>query len=247
MWLSDTHVDHGFVRLAKLVLLTCLVKIGEVGHFLACLVKKSGWTEVKKTGWTDVKKSSWTDLAFLIRRASGFVGRRGSFASIMLVVLFVPLLGACGGGDFKPLYGSLGANGKSVGEQLRHVDIAPIPGRVGQRIRNELIFGTTGGDYALDPKYRLEIAVRESVSSTLVQRTGDSTNQIYNIDARFRLFDLSSKKVVLEGDSYGRAGFERFTSIFANVRARKDAEDRAAKTVGNDLKIRISTYLASNA
>ena len=46
---------------------------------------------------------------------------------------------------------------------------APIPGRVGQRIRNELIFQSTGGGAAQTPTLRLEIAIRESVTSTLVR------------------------------------------------------------------------------
>jgi LPS-assembly lipoprotein len=50
--------------------------------------------------------------------------------------------------------------------------------------------------------------------------------------------------VVLSGTSYGRASFERNKSIFSNVRAREDAENRAAKVVGEDLKSRLSAHLA---
>ena len=53
--------------------------------------------------------------------------------------------------------------------------------------------------------------------------------------------------MVLTGKSYGRAAFQRFTSIFANVRARQDAEDRAAKTVGDELKARLAAYLSGAA
>ena len=53
--------------------------------------------------------------------------------------------------------------------------------------------------------------------------------------------------MVLSGSSYGRAAFERNVSIFSNVRAREDAENRAAKTVGEDLKARLSAYLAAPA
>lgn len=170
-----------------------------------------------------------------------------SAPALAWVVLCVPLIAACSGGGFKPVYGSLGGGGTDVATSMRQIDIAPIPGRVGQRVRNELIFGTTGGDHALQPKYRLEIAVRESVTSTLVVVTGDSQSLVYNLDATFRLVDLQSKEVVLEGTSYGRAAFERFTSIFSNVRARKDAEDRAARTVSTDMKSRLAAFLSSSA
>ena len=54
-------------------------------------------------------------------------------------------LSACGdAAGFRPLYGPT-ASGGNVSEHLKQVDLAPIPGRVGQRIRNEMIFQTTGG------------------------------------------------------------------------------------------------------
>jgi LPS-assembly lipoprotein len=41
--------------------------------------------------------------------------------------------------------------------------------------------------------------------------------------------------------------FQRFESVFSNVRARKDAEDRAASTVADDLKSRLAAYLSNAA
>ena len=151
---------------------------------------------------------------------------------------------ADGGAAFRPLYGSSELGGAGTQEKLATVDIAPIPGRVGQRLRNEFIFQATGGGEALPPEYRLDVAVRESVSSTLVKIDGNARGQIYNLDASYTLVRIADKKVVLTGRSFGRAGFERLTSIFANVRAREDAENRAAKTVGEELRTRLLAYLA---
>lgn len=58
---------------------------------------------------------------------------------------------------------------------------------------------------------------------------------------------MSDKIVVMKGSSFARAGFERFDSIFSNVRARFDAENRAAKTVAEDLRARLSAFLATGA
>lgn len=169
--------------------------------------------------------------------------RRGIAAAL----LTAPLLMACGDGGFRPLYGSQSLGGSNVSEKLAQVDIAPIPGRVGQRIRNELIFETTGGGNAQQAVYRLEVAIRETVAQTLIKPTGESGGGIYNLDANFRLIRISDKKVVLTGSSYGRASYERFTSIYSNVRAREDAENRAAKTVGNELQTRLAAYLSNPA
>lgn len=137
--------------------------------------------------------------------------------------------------------------GPSVNEKLAQLDIAPIPGRVGQRLRNELIYQSTGGGLAQEPVYRLEIVIRESLTPTLVQQDGNSSGSVYNLNTTFRLVRLSDKSVALQGQSTGRVAFQRFDSVFANVRAREDAEDRAAKTVGDELKGRLAAYLSGNA
>jgi LPS-assembly lipoprotein len=160
------------------------------------------------------------------------------------VVVLACLVSACGTSGFQPLYGSAGI-GAQADEKLAQVETTTIPGRVGQVIRNEMIFQTTGGGAAIEPVYRLDIAVRETVASTLVNSAGDARSQIYNLDASFKLIRIADKKLMLEGTSFGRAGFERSKSIFSNVRARRDAEDRAATTVGQDLKSRLSAFLAS--
>lgn len=171
--------------------------------------------------------------------------RRKLLLSVVLVASVAPMLAACGGTGFRPLHAT-GGFGANASASFAKVQFAPIPGRVGQRIRNELIFQATGGgQQTLDPKYRLEVAIRESVAQTLVQRDGESTGQIYNLDVSFQLVNLETKAVVMQGQSFGRAGFERFESIYANVRARRNAENRAAKTVGNDLKTRLESYLAT--
>lgn len=176
--------------------------------------------------------------------AWGWKRRQRAAALALALAAVAPLVSGCGGTGFRPLYGAAGI-GAQAGEKLAEVDITPIPGRVGQVIRNELIFDTTGGGYPAPPVYRLDIALRETVTSTLVRLDGNARGQIYNLDAAFKLIRISDKEVVLTGTSFGRAGFERFTSIFANVRAREDAENRAARTISDDLKARLSAFLAS--
>ncbi len=171
--------------------------------------------------------------------------KHGLLRAAILIACITPLLSACGASGFRPLYGSSAVGGADVEQQLAQVDVATIPGRVGQQLRNEVIYQTTGGGQPAESAYRLEVAIRESVTSTLVQIDGDARSSVYNLDASFRLVRLSDKTVALEGKSYARAGFERFKSIFSNVRAREDAENRAAKTIGEDLKSRIAAFLAS--
>jgi len=176
------------------------------------------------------------------------INNRRSKIRVAVACAAVPLLVAgCGEGGLRPLYASPAVVGTDVNEKLAQLDIAPIPGRVGQRVRNELIYQSTAGDYPLPPAYRLNIIIRESITATLVKVDGDSLGSTYNLDAKFTLIRLSDNTVMLEGKSYGRAPFQRFDSVFANVRARKEAEDRAAQTVGIELKSRLAAFLSGAA
>lgn len=161
------------------------------------------------------------------------------------ILLTLPIISGCGSGGFHPLYGSALINGSAINERLAAIDVAPIPGRVGQRIRNELIFQTTGGGIPKPPQYRLDIAIRESMTSMLVAVNGNTGRQIYGIDASYNLVRLSDKKVVASDTSYGRASFDRVSSIFANVEACHDAENRAAESVGEELWTRLLVVLAN--
>lgn len=155
---------------------------------------------------------------------------------------------------FRPLYGTT-ASGVRLQDALKTVKIAPIPGRVGQRVRNELIFKTAQGGQLLQSEYRLEVAVRESETSILVEISGDSEGQIYLIDADFKLVSVKNNKVVFKGNTHTRAAYDKsferaddgkqVNSLFSNTRARIDAENRAARTLADEITTRVATYLAT--
>ena len=79
-----------------------------------------------------------------------------------------------------------------------------------------------------------------------MQITGDATGQVYQVDATFKLVDPAGK-VLLQGTAISRAPYNRFQEIFANVRARYDAENRAARTVADTIRTRIAAYLNTAA
>src|SRR6185295_19027832 len=110
------------------------------------------------------------------------------------------------------------AGGQRLSEVMAGVEITPIPGRVGQRLRNELIFANTGGGTAGPSRYKLDIAIKESVTDQLVEITGDATGQVYRLDATFKLVDQTNGRVLMQGKAISRAPYNRFQEIFANVR-----------------------------
>jgi LPS-assembly lipoprotein len=161
------------------------------------------------------------------------------------MALAVALTGCAGGDGFRPMYAA-SASGPQLQEKMAAVDVGTIPSRVGQRVRNELIFQATGGGGATPPIYRLDVAIKESIAATLVKVTGEAASNVYVLDATFTLVDIRSKKVLLRGNSHARAGFDRFPSIYSNVRAREDAENRAANVIAEDLKSRLAAFLSND-
>lgn len=189
--------------------------------------------------WSDAR---WKAMG---RAAPGQQVSRGGRIVLACTLAAAMVAGCADGSGFKPLYGSSGI-GAGVDTKLSGVQVAPIPGRIGQRIRNDLIFETTGGgEITKEPVYRLEIAVTEGLVSTLVDSFGNPNSQLYTAEAKFSLIRVKDKAVVLKGTSFGRAAFERNPSVFANVRAQDDAQDRAARTIGTELKTRLAAYLAT--
>ena len=169
-------------------------------------------------------------------------------SSALIAALFAGLAAlALAGCGFQPLYGGTTAGGAKLAEVMASVEITPIPGRVGQKLRNELIFANTGGGYASPTRYRLNIVIKESVTDELVQITGDATGQIYQLHATFKLVDSASGKIVLQGKGIARAPYNRFQEIFANIRARYDAENRAARSVADSLRTQVAAFLANAA
>ncbi len=172
---------------------------------------------------------------------------------ILIIIAAATGLSGC---SFQPLYGTT-ASGSQLTEELKSITISNIPGRVGQRVRNELIYQVTNGGAPLPSLYRLEVAIRESETATLVESSGDSQGQIYSLNAEFKLVRLRDSKVIFGGKSHSRAAYdksffdadtnEQVNSAFGNVRARIDAENRASKTLAEELKTRIAAFLATSA
>lgn len=171
--------------------------------------------------------------------------RRCASAVAMASVL---ILGA-GGCGFHPMYAT-SPTGSNLNDVMKTVQIAPIPSRVGQRLRNELVFGAYGGGEAAGSVYRLDIILRESVRNTLVMTTGAPSGQILQLDAEFRLIRLKDNESVFKGYStaqatYDLTGWSGTTgSVYGDTRAAIDAENRAARSLADTLKTRLAAYLS---
>jgi LPS-assembly lipoprotein len=172
-------------------------------------------------------------------------------SALALTLIGVVSLGGAGCG-FHPLYGPT-ASGANLSEVMKKIEVAQIPSRTGQRLRNELIFGTTGGGSPLPPAYRLDVAIRESIRNTLITTSGLPTGQILQLDAEYRLVRLKDNEVVYKGYGTAEAAYDLVGatgtngSIYGDTRAPLDAENRVARMLGDEIKTRLAAYLSNAA
>ena len=161
--------------------------------------------------------------------------------SLLIITVLLAALAGVSACSFKPLYGTTATNA-GLQEVLKTIEVVEVPGRPGQVIR------FTGGGHASEPQYKLVMVVRESVTSQLVRRDGDSQGQFYELTTQFKLYSRKNdKEPILQGVSLAKAAFRDNTSVYSNVRSRRDAENRAAKTTAEDLQVRISAFLSGNS
>ncbi len=170
--------------------------------------------------------------------------RNSVVATFMVACLGI---GGCG---FQPLYGPT-ASGQNLVEVMKTVQVGIVPGRVGLKFRNELIFGTTGGNDPLPPAYRMDVILRESVRNTLVTRQGNPTGQVFELYAEFRLVRLKDNEVVLKGSGSANADYDlagstgNAGSVYGDLRAGIDAQNRAARMLADNFKTRIAAFLST--
>ncbi len=165
--------------------------------------------------------------------------RRLAFRALAPALLALAL-GAC---TMQPLYGPA-PSGNAVVAELAAISIPPVGDRVGQQLRNDLIFAFTGGSGAASPLYELRFSTAVTEQGLGIDPAGTSPVYAVRLLVRYTLVNLATNKPVTTGTALGVADYDRSNQAFANVRARRDAEDRAAASAADQMRLAISATLA---
>ncbi|SON58175.1 hypothetical protein HDIA_4634 [Hartmannibacter diazotrophicus] len=157
-----------------------------------------------------------------------------------------------GGCQVRPLYADVSGTGASTDDDMRSIRVKfdrPDDNdetRVLQRIRNELIFAFTGGGEPAAPKYELNLLLSQREAEIGIQKFEDvPTTRLVSFVATFTLSDLAKQETVISATSFANASYDFSSQRFANIRAKRDAEDRAATAIANNIRTRVAAALAS--
>lgn len=177
------------------------------------------------------------------------------FARVLSVLALAGLTAGC----FQPLYGerSTPVGNASIVGQMRAIDVAPIdaPGgsrlnRVTVNVRNELIYDLTGGSGTISPTHRLDVKLAATQLQIIVDiNTARPDINNYGIDSTYTLTELATGKVVVRGQTFARVSYNipGQEQRFAGERGLRDAENRAAKEIADNIQSRLASYFVAGS
>ncbi len=147
---------------------------------------------------------------------------------------------ALAGCQLRPLYA--GGSAGPVAQVLRHVEVAPIPGRAGWLVFNRLkdkLGETASGDA---PAYRLTVELDDEIVGLAIRGDRAVTRERRILRARYQLVQLANGQVLLDATAGSDAGIDVVSSEYATVAAEQTAEERLAEIVASDIVERLGLY-----
>ncbi|MBN9024260.1 MULTISPECIES: LPS assembly lipoprotein LptE [Kaistia] len=162
---------------------------------------------------------------------------RGGLAALALGVL-------AAGCTVQPIYMPI-ASGPNVAADLSAIQVEDVSDRVGQEVRNNLIFGFTGGGNPAPPRYELTMRVTSADARLGFERDETAPAYSVTVTVAYQLKEIATGKVILRSINRGVASYDRSNQAFANQRAQIDAQNRAAQSVADDIQLRLAAALAT--
>ena len=169
-------------------------------------------------------------------------------------LLVVAALAALTAGCFQPMYAAHTDGSPDLREKLMGVEVPPLnvpngtrEARLGVEIRNALAFKLYGSATGTTPTHHLDIRLQLSRSSLIVnQATGLPSNETVGIDAQYNLIDNVTNKSVMTGATFSRVSYDLAGQTqlqrFARDRALREAEDRAAQEIAENIQTRLASF-----
>ena len=176
-------------------------------------------------------------------------------ALIAVRLLAVALLAAPAAGCFTPMYAEHADGTPGLREKLLGVDLPPVDkpnasreARIGVEIRNALAFKLYGNATGMPPLYKLVLRFTTTRASLIVDpNTQLPSSENYGIDAQFNLVELATNKSVMTGTTFSRVTYDMPGSYqrYARSRAFRDAEDRAAQEIADNINTRLASFFTA--
>src|SRR5882757_44713 len=174
------------------------------------------------------------------------------FAPLATALALAGLLGGC----FEPLYGEKTlAGGPGLNQRLRAVAIEPIRAasgtpnaRIAVELQNDLNYDLTGGTGQTGKTHQLNVTLTTQNQQVIVDITTARPDvQQFGINVNYILTEIATGKPVVSGSTSARVSYDNpgQQQRFANARGQRDAENRAAKVISENIKSRLASYFSA--
>jgi len=167
----------------------------------------------------------------------------------------VAALAALTAGCFQPMYAEHSDGTPALRDKLMGVELPPVDkpnasreARLGVEIRNALAFKLYGNATGMPPTHRLVLRFSTSRSSLMVDpNTALPSSENYGVDAQYNLIEIASNKSVMTGTTFSRVSYDIPGQLqrFARARAVRDAEDRAAQEIAENIQTRLASFFVA--
>ncbi|WP_137042622.1 LPS assembly lipoprotein LptE [Pseudolabrys sp. FHR47] len=162
-------------------------------------------------------------------------------------------------GCFQPMYGS-GANSPTaatpdVADRLSSVEVEQIVAapatpiaRLAVEVRNNLLFNLTGGGPTTASAYKLKIQLSSSTRQVIVDIDSARPEiQNYGLNATYTLIDSGTGKTLFTSYTFARVSYNTpgQQQRFAGDRGLRDAENRAAAVIAENIRNRLASYFVA--
>ncbi|NBC34649.1 MAG: hypothetical protein GVY13_18390 [Alphaproteobacteria bacterium] len=173
--------------------------------------------------------------------AAGPPGRRAVLRGLLAGLAGAGLAG-CG---FRPLYGRHGSDGAAVHDALSAVSVGIIPDREGQILRNELIARLNPAGRPRDPRYRLDVGLREERQDIGLTAIDTITRVNLILRADVTLVAVESGEPVTREQVTAIAGYEVLDDEVATLSLEIDARRRGLVELAERIRIQLAMALAA--
>ena len=180
----------------------------------------------------------------------------GEARRLLLRLAAIGAAGSLTAGCFQPLYGDHSfTSTPGIAAALSSVDVVQVAARTGSpearvavELRNQLLFDLTGGAAPPTPTHRLTLRMTTTSLSVIVDVTsGWPDVQDYGINVSYTLVELKTGKPVVTGETFSRVSYDipGQEQRFAQARALRDSENRAAKLIADNVTARLASYFVA--
>jgi LPS-assembly lipoprotein len=161
------------------------------------------------------------------------------FVARACAVLVCLVLTGCA--NYRPLYGTA-ADGSNVAASLSAVSVVEQRSRAGQLVRNSVL---SGSNTDISSRYQLRMTPTETTTATSTLPGTNTKRSRYGLSVTYELVELATGSVINKGTSFSNVSFDTVREPVADLQAANNARDRAAQEVGQDLRLRLASFLST--